>query len=278
MKKIACQYAIVRFAPFVETGEFANVGIIMMAPKGRFFGFELETKRYSRITNFFAELDAKIYKKALYNLKDELERANDILKAHGFDKRRKDNDVDFANTFFNEIVRFRETIVRFGEVRTVLAADPKKKLKDLFEFYVGHNFATKKYQEALMESTVRKLLVKVNVGDKFSKGKVGDDAYHATFPFVEHYDHKVKKVIKPLHLAYDDPTRIRNHGAQWIYTIQKLKGKFITPENILFTLSKPKFETKCLDAYHEIENGLQDLGVNMTATDKESDIVDFALN
>ena len=50
MNKVACQYAIVRFAPFVETGEFANVGIIMMAPKQRFFAFELELKRYKRIT------------------------------------------------------------------------------------------------------------------------------------------------------------------------------------------------------------------------------------
>lgn len=39
MTRIACQYAIVRFAPFVETEEFANVGIIMIAPKQRFFGF-----------------------------------------------------------------------------------------------------------------------------------------------------------------------------------------------------------------------------------------------
>jgi len=74
MNKIACQYAIVRFTPFVETGEFANVGIIMMAPKHRFFGFELETKRYGRITNFFEELDAKVYKKTLHNMKEELER------------------------------------------------------------------------------------------------------------------------------------------------------------------------------------------------------------
>jgi len=30
MKKFACQYAIVRFLPYLETGEFANVGIVML--------------------------------------------------------------------------------------------------------------------------------------------------------------------------------------------------------------------------------------------------------
>ena len=158
MNKVACQYAIVRFAPFVETGEFANVGIIMMAPKQRFFAFELELKRYGRITRFFEDVDAKLYRKTLYNLKAELERVGDVLKVHGFDKRFKTNDIDFANGLFKEVVRTRETIVRFGEIRTVLTDDPKAKVEELFAFYVGRNFVTKKYQEQLLESKVRKLL------------------------------------------------------------------------------------------------------------------------
>jgi hypothetical protein len=28
-----CQYAVVRFMPFAETREFANVGIVIIAPK-----------------------------------------------------------------------------------------------------------------------------------------------------------------------------------------------------------------------------------------------------
>ena len=30
MKKRARQYALLRFRPFVETGEFANVGVVML--------------------------------------------------------------------------------------------------------------------------------------------------------------------------------------------------------------------------------------------------------
>lgn len=75
MNKIACQYAIVRFAPFVETGEFANVGILMIAPKERFFGFKLETRRHGRITRFFEELDRKHYTQALYQVREELTRS-----------------------------------------------------------------------------------------------------------------------------------------------------------------------------------------------------------
>ena len=55
----ACHYAIVRFMPFIETGEFANVGVVMFAPQARYFGFKLLVNRQARVTNFFEQLDAK---------------------------------------------------------------------------------------------------------------------------------------------------------------------------------------------------------------------------
>ena len=38
MKNTACLYAIVRFCPFIETEEFANVGVILIAPDAKFLG------------------------------------------------------------------------------------------------------------------------------------------------------------------------------------------------------------------------------------------------
>lgn len=32
MNKLACQYAVVRFLPYAETGEFANVGVALACP------------------------------------------------------------------------------------------------------------------------------------------------------------------------------------------------------------------------------------------------------
>ena len=52
MKKYACQYAIVRFLPYLETGEFANVGIVMLCPDAGFFDFKL-LRHVRRITAFF---------------------------------------------------------------------------------------------------------------------------------------------------------------------------------------------------------------------------------
>lgn len=278
MNKTACQYAIVRFAPFVETGEFANVGIIMIAPKQRFFAFQLELKRYGRITRFFEDVDAKLYRRTLYNLKDELERVTNVLKEHDFDRPLKTNDIDFANALFNEVVRTRETIVRFSEVRTVLADDPREKFEELFAFYVERNFVTKKYQEKLLENDVRKLLYQTDMGKRFEKEKLGDHNYHVIFPFVRSDVDEPAKVIKPLHLGHDEPTKIYDHGAAWINRINRLKGKFLEPKRVLFTLAGPDSNDDRLDAYHDIEVELKATGVRITNCDNKGEITQFALS
>jgi hypothetical protein len=278
MKKIACQYAIARFAPFVETGEFANVGIVMIAPRQRYFGFELELKRFARITHFFDDVDAKLCKKTLYKLKDELDRVNDLLKVHGFDKRLKTNDVDFATSLFTELVRPRETIIRFGDTRTVLADNPARKLEELFAYYVERNFVTRTYREALLESDVRKLLSRIHVGDRFDRARLGDENYRVTFPFVRQGEDEPVKIIKPLHLAHEEPTRIDEHGAAWISRINRIKGRYLDPERVLFTLAGPDEGGNRLVAYLEIEKELREAGAKTVPCDNQDDIVRFALN
>ena len=278
MQKTVCQYSIVRFAPFVETGEFANVGIVMMAPESHYFGFELELKRYARITHFFEDIDAQLYKRALSNLKEELERIGDLLRARGNSMRQKTIDVGFARRLFAELVRPRETIIRFGHVRTVLAEDPAMKLKELFAFYIERNFVTKKYQEELLESNVRKLLNRIHVGALFEKARVGDENYHVNFPFVHHEGGRPDKIIKPLHLAHAEPTRIYEHGDAWIQRINRLKGRFLNPARVLFTLAGPDKDDNRLKAYQDIEEALQKTGVRTVPCVNEDEIKRFALN
>ena len=110
MSKTACQYAIVRFMPYVETGEFANVGILMMAPAASYFGFELLTRRHGRITTFFEELDTKVFCHAMVELKEELERVHSLLKSQGFDPRLKTNNLELAKRMFAEVLRTRVSV------------------------------------------------------------------------------------------------------------------------------------------------------------------------
>lgn len=275
MKKFVCQYALLRFRPFVETGEFANVGIVMMAPEARFFGFRL-LKRYGRITQFFHQLDRKVYLEGRELFKEELDRFTGELRRLALDGRKTQPDIPLARNLFTELVRPREAILQFAEQRVVLADNPKEKLVQLFDHYIERNFVTKEYQERLLESTVRKLLFRGQMGTQYRPEKIGTPDFTVNFPFVLMADGKAQRIIKPLYLAQGDTTKILNHGGQWVDKVRRLRKRNALPKDVLFPVTAPQTDTKAYDAFTEIRDDLVTIDVQVVPANDESGILKFA--
>lgn len=279
MTKVACQYAIVRFMPFIETGEFANVGVVMMSARNRYFGFQLQKKqRHARITRFFDGVDAKHYRAILDDVRDELDRAHSVLKAHGFDRRLKANDEKFARALFAEIIRFRESIVRFSEPRIVLTDNPNRKLKELFAYYIERNFVTKQYQEAVLETGIRRWLKAANIQDRFQSLTLGDEEYQATFPFVEVSDDRPVKAIKPLYLGQDKTIKIIDHGAIWAFKIRQLRKRDHLPPHVMFAVAGPEGNSdgRREHAFQEAVNLIKETGVAVVGSKERTRVLAFA--
>lgn len=275
MNNVPCLYAIVRFCPFVETEEFANVGVILMAPDARFFGYKLMTRKHARVTNFFEQLDAAVFRTVVQNLKEEFDRAAMLFKEHGFDKRYKNNDIVYARSLFAEIVRPRETVIKFSTIRAVLASEPKEKLEDLYNHYVERDFVTKEYREAVLERTMRRWIYDAGLGNRFDKKEVGNDEYHATFPFVEEAVGGVVKAVKPLNLAQDQPNKILDHGGQWLFRIQTLRRRNLLPRKVLFAVEGPTDAGPRLRAYDDMVDTLRDAGATVINYQEKTKIMDF---
>jgi len=275
VKKFACQYALLRFRPFVETGEFANVGIVMMAPEARFFGFRL-LKRYGRITQFFHQLDRKVYLEGRELFKEELDRFTGELRRLALDGRKTQPDIPLARNLFTELVRPREAMLQFAEQRVVLADNPKEKMVQLFDHYIERNFVTKEYQERLLESTVRKLLFRGQMGTQYRPEKIGTPDFTVNFPFVLMADGKAQRIIKPLYLAQGDTTKILNHGGQWVDKVRRLRKRNALPKDVLFPVTAPQTDTKAYDAFTEIRDDLVTIDVQVVPANDESGILKFA--
>ncbi|MDX8130403.1 DUF3037 domain-containing protein [Methylomonas sp. OY6] len=276
MKKTACIYSIIRFMPFVETGEFANVGIVMMAPEQRFFAFKLMMQRHARVTHFFEQLEAKVFRATMRNLQDELDRTTGVLRRHGFDKRLKVNDVDFAKGLFAEIIRPRETVIKFSEPRAILADDVKETLAELYGHYVERSFVTREYQETVLERGMRKWLYKAGIAERFERAELGNDEYHVTFPFVEQHEDHAVKAIKPLHLGHNQATKIIEHGGQWLLRINQLRKRKKLPDSVLFAVQGPQEDGPKGNAYQEIVGGLQEAGATVLPYADKDSILAFA--
>lgn len=277
MKKIPCQYVLVRFAPYVETGEFANIGILMMAPKQGYFGYMVETRGYKRVTQFFNELAPEYYKKVRQSCLTDLKRAHEVLKNHGFNEYNEINDINFAKTIFSEVVRPRENIIRFSSPRFILAEDPGTTLLELFSFYVERNFVTKTYKEALLENGIRALLTKESLNNRFHRKTIGNTEYQATFPFVEFENSKPIKIIKPLHLAQTKASEILDHGGTWLFRLEELRRRHTLPENVLFTVAGPETtDASRQQAFADIVGRLKETGVEVIDYLNLHRVIEFA--
>jgi len=316
--KQACQYVIVQFRPFVETGEFANVGIVLVCPEARYFNFQLMNKRYGRVTKFFHPLNSQIFITGMADFRDELERVNALMRSEAFYGQRNTVNVEIAQQpcvglfrptmnleiaqrIFAELVRPREGLLRFDLPRVVLAADPKAKLQELYDFYVERNFVTREDQERLLENKVRRLLFQQHLS--FSKGKLGDDDFAVPFPFVCRDQERffiggesdkakgldtsipnlrsekgtVRGIIKPLHLAHDDSNKILNHGGAWVDKIKRLKRRDQLPPQVLFAVKPPEQSAeRCFRAFREIRDDLLELNITVESANDESRIIEVA--
>lgn len=273
MKKFACRYAIVRFVPYAETGEFANVGIVLTCPQTGYFSFKLQTKKYARITAFFSELNSQIYRDAVRAIGTELDRIK--LLVEKFDTPSR---PDTIRQTFTHLVHPREAIIRFGEPRAILTDEPEVELKQLFNHYVDHSFADTEYIEHTMVKRLQTLLNSLKLEEPFRPAKLGDDVVYANFPLVQKRFDQPNKVIKPFNLNQNEPNSIYAHGDLWIPRIRRLRERGQLPENTLFTVAlPPQSDIKRYEASQEIVRGLESVNVTVIQQTADEQIREFAL-
>ncbi|PSF10433.1 DUF3037 domain-containing protein [Marinobacter halophilus] len=268
-----------RFMPYVETGEFANVGILLWIPKQKTLLFKLLRRKYGRITQFFEELDKQVYLKAMADLDTELHRIEGLLKEGAVVTANPNLEYGFHKGIFEEIIRPRETIVRFSEQRAILSENPKETLTALYDYYVGRNFVNKEYQEGLMVTGIKRLLEQENLATHFKKRKVEDKVYSVSFPFVEERNNKAIRVIKPLFLGQTDSTAIIEHGGHWRLKVELLRKRQLLHGPVLFPVKGPEDATEGdhrHEAFEETRHSLEGQGIQLVAYEEQRKILDFA--
>jgi hypothetical protein len=263
-----CNYSILRFLPYPETGEFVNIGVVLIANNGD-FRFKIEKKR-QRVTNFFPSLESKIFVRARQEINAELARLS------GYFTTNRDDIPALLNTF-KHLIHPRETMMRFSDPGTIATNNADIALSKLFDHYVNHSFATKEYQETVLERQLGKLLTSSNLKQKYTEQKLGTADYPVKFPFVLMSGMNAVQALKPIHLGHDEPSKIIEHGDAWISKVRRLKAAGQLAEDTLFIAGPPEDgKPKLLKAYREISDELKSFpGVRVTSTaESQNQILD----
>lgn len=262
MNQQICKYSIIRFQPYPETEEFANIGIVLYATTSKRLEFRvLDNKNYGRITHFFDDLCKEAFVETKKIIVAELERI----------QYQRDDSL------YNELIRPREDIIRFSENRVLFSTDPAETVDKLFEHYVHRSFLKTPNYEDNMKRQVRDLLSRYDLSDKYKDAHVGSmDKYEVHFPFV----HQAEKqaVIKPLHFKYEKPSQLINHGISWLGKIQQLERfGFIAPDDVLFAYNAPdENQETLLAAFNSIKEQIEGEGILMIDIHQHDEIIQFA--
>ena len=268
MKKQVCKYSIIRFQPYPETEEFANIGIVLYVPASKRLEFRLlDSKHYARITHFFDPVCKPVFIQSSKVISAEIKRIKDFIG------NTAGTDIDF----YAELSRDREDIIRFSGNRALLCRDPVAAVDKLFEHYVHRSFLHEPSYEEKMKKQVRDLLDQYQLGGRYKEGLIGDtDKYEVRFPFVSQ-DAK-QTIIKPIHFKHDKPSQLIDHGLSWLGKIQQLsKLGFITRDQILFTYNTPDHNQKQLcNAFSDIKQQIEAEDIVMVDVNNQDEIVRFA--
>lgn len=268
----AARYSIIRFLPFVETEEFANVGVIMFAPTERYFDFRI-SKKWRRVGTFFEPLERRVFGDGIRAFEEELIRVRIQAKAL-FERGEGQTAVQWL---FEDVVRPREALFRFSTVRAVMTEAPQAKLEQLFADYVEHAFATPEYHEVLVEKAVRGVLRREGLTARYKPAKLGTGALQFGVPFAEIDESgRVRRVIKPMHLAHEDPIHILDHGNQWLGRLRHLERVKAFPDALLLAVTEPPADGDRHAAFDEVRQGLADIGAVIAASANEQALIDFA--
>jgi hypothetical protein len=124
----ACNYAMLRFLPYPETGEFVNVGVLVSCTQPCLLDFLMETEMPARVKALFPQVDENAFRDAAQAMQREMEWLKGMVR-----------DGKSCQLAFRETVRPRESVLRFGEVKTILAPEPAALTADLFRRHVRMN-------------------------------------------------------------------------------------------------------------------------------------------
>lgn len=118
-------YSFVRFRPYVETGEFVNVGLLMCEPEKRKLTYRLIAKNDKRVRNFF--YDSPIFE----NFREVIDTELRYITEQEFHF-----SMEEMARFFHHYVDIKEGAVQYSNAAVGVVDDPQGYFNYLYSKYI----------------------------------------------------------------------------------------------------------------------------------------------
>ena len=198
------RYSIVRFRPYAETGEFANIGVVVFDLDSERASFRLANKRFARIGHFFDPIAHAAYGQAIENLRIELPRilefVPEVLSRNAEDQ-------------FSDLFGSRESSVLFSSPRVIKSDLNLEGIAEkLFSRFVQRDFDKSPDPEVALTKDIRHALHKRGI-KHFRSLTISDEIVPVRFPLA--HRNNFVSAIKPLAFYQKNPMHVLDYGAHW---------------------------------------------------------------
>ncbi|MDP8079768.1 DUF3037 domain-containing protein [Phocoenobacter skyensis] len=265
-------YSFVRFRPYIETGEFVNVGLLMCEPQTQKLTFGLVPKNSGRVNHFF--YNSRIFEEIRDTINSELKYIKKIVE----------NDFRFSPEevarFFHNFVDCKEGIVQYSNAVVGVVDDPQANFSQLYREYIHFGGVKSVSQE---NNIVREFkdLFKAQSNPIFNNYKeclVKGETSKFKLPLAlkDNNDNKVIRGIKPLAFDQNETASMIEHCDSWVAKINRSTAEgLIKKDCILFALdtANTKAKIKILDT---IKRTFDHFSINHTDWKNKEEVLDFA--
>lgn len=239
------QYATIELRPYPALGEFVIVGVLAVGA-GRSLRFRLlKPAKTTRLTQFFPEIERRVFTETLQRLREEFAMlAEQINGQHdpGFTLPLELPGSD-ARGIFRVLTSPKEGMVQIQSRGAGMTEDLDQWVEDSFDrFVLRTDKSAPDPAEQVLTNRIKRSLKAWKMDKVYQEVQLGESHYHATFPFAYTPEgaERPGRVVKPLHLAQDTPTKIFEHGDQWLQKIRRLDQYGHRPDRVIFPVQLPQ--------------------------------------
>jgi len=259
------RYSVIRFRPFAETGEFVNVGVIVLDAETGQIAYALAPQHSPRIRGFFDTPVHGAYAAAITLLELELSRLKEMVVI----------DQHLGRVLFDETIRRRESSIAFGSPGALQSAEPLQAAADrLFGQHVRLSPASPERGEKALTKRIRDALHRRGL-EHFKAVRIEDAIVPVEFPFG--YRNGTLHAIKPIAFAQKSPLAIFDHGASWRKRFDYLREQAkIEDRHLLIALQPPAPDAGAAiqEAYGRARDELSPLPFDLVEADEGDELND----
>ncbi|MDG4812018.1 DUF3037 domain-containing protein [Hydrogenovibrio sp. 3SP14C1] len=265
MKKHVIQYSIVQFLPYPDRREAVNIGVVCFCTKTSRFKFKLlAVNKTGRVNHFFKTLPKNIFKHTIQTLSEELNRLTLM-----------ENDKVLSNSIFQELIRPRDSLIRYTDISVLMTDDYQKSVEDLFNDLVAFESNTyKKNHDAVLAGKFKNFLKQHHIETLFKEVHLEKQSIglSVAMPF---FNEENSKSVKPLSfMKQKDANSLIMHAVNWAAKIEVLEqAELLEANKHLVTYEKP--ESNYESAFEFALEALDKTDIQLASIESEAQINGF---